>query len=95
MAILTTFTHTGDPDAMLKLAEEKLLSAARQAGAEGQISSTVLRTDEGIMIVNLWETEEGMRRAAEIVGPVAHACGLPPQQDWQMCEVIRHAHRHD
>jgi Ni,Fe-hydrogenase III large subunit len=31
-----------------------------------------------------------MRRASERVGPVARASGLPPQEDWQMYEVIVH-----
>jgi hypothetical protein len=43
--------------------------------------------------VNLWNDEEGMRRAAEIVGPVARASGLPPMEDWQMYEVLDHMHR--
>jgi hypothetical protein len=96
MAILTTFKHTGDPDAMMKLAEEKVVPAARQAGVqEGQISSAIVRTDDGIMLVNLWETEEGMRRAAKRIGPVVQASGLPPQEDWQMYEVLAHAERHN
>jgi hypothetical protein len=95
MAILTTFKHTGDPDEMVNLAEDKVRPAAQQAGAEeGQISSTIVRTEDGIMLINLWETEEGMRRAAERIGPVARASGLPPQQEWRMYEVLHHAQRH-
>jgi hypothetical protein len=91
MAILTTFKHTGDPEEMMRLADEKVRPVAREAGAEhGQISSTIVRTDDGIMLVNLWESEAGMRRASERVGPVAHASGLPPQEDWQMYEVLVH-----
>jgi hypothetical protein len=91
MAILTTFKHTGDPKEMMRLAEEKVRPAAQEAGAEhGQISSTIVRTDDGIMLVNLWESEEGMRRASECIGPVAQTSGLPPQEDWQMYEVIVH-----
>jgi hypothetical protein len=96
MAILTTFKHTGDPDEMFKLAEDKVRPAAQQAGGEeGQISSTIVRTSDGIMLVNLWETEEGMRRAAERIGSVARASGLPPQQDWRMYEVLHHTPHHD
>ena len=96
MPILTTFKHTGDPDAMLKLAQEKIIPAAQQAGLhEGRITTAVVRTEDGIMLVNLWETEAGMRRAAQRIGPVAQASGLPPQEDWHMYEVLAHAERHD
>jgi hypothetical protein len=91
MAILTTFKHAGDPEELMRLADEKVRPAAQEAGAEhGQISSTIVRTDDGIMLLNLWESEAGMRRASERIGPVARASGLPPQQDWQMYEVIVH-----
>lgn len=96
MAILTTFKHTGDPDVMFTLAEAKVRAIAQQAGAEeGQISTTIVRTEDGIMLINLWETEAGMRRAAARVGPVARASGLPPQQEWRMYEVLHHGQRHD
>jgi hypothetical protein len=42
------------------------------------------------MYVNVWEDEEGMRRAAEQVGPVARASGMPEQEDWQMYAVLLH-----
>ena len=45
MTILTTFKPTGDPEAMMKIAEEELLPATRQLGAtEGRISLAVVRT---------------------------------------------------
>ena len=91
MAILTTFKHTGDADEMMKLAADKVGPALREAGAEhGQLSSTIVRTSNGIMLFNLWESEAGMRRAAQHIGPIARASGLPPQEDWQMYEVILH-----
>jgi hypothetical protein len=95
MAILTTFTHTGDPEAIMKLVREKVRPTAQEAGdEEGRISITVVRTEDGVMVVNLWESEEGMRRAAARVGPVARASGLPAPQDWRMYEVLAHAERH-
>jgi hypothetical protein len=94
MTILTTFKHAGDPEALMRLAEAKVRPAAQEAGAaNGQISTTVVRTDDGIMLLNLWETEAGMRRAAERIGPVAQASGLPPQEDWKMYDVLAHAQR--
>jgi hypothetical protein len=95
MAILTTFKHTGDPKELFKLAEGRVRRVAQEAGGDnGQISTTIVRTEDGIMLVNLWESEEGMRRAADRIGPVAHASGLPPQEDWHMYEVLVHNERH-
>jgi|tagenome__1003787_1003787.scaffolds.fasta_scaffold20731971_2 hypothetical protein len=95
MAILTTFRHVGDPDEIMRIAQEKVRPTAQEAGGEeGRISITVVRTEDGVMMVSLWETEEGMRRAAARLEPVARASGLPPQRDWRMYEVLAHAERH-
>jgi hypothetical protein len=91
MAILTTFKVSGDPDELFALAREKIGPLAREAGvANGRIATTIARTDSGLMYVNVWENEEGMRRAAEQVGPVARDSGMPEQEDWQMYEVMLH-----
>ena len=96
MAVLTTFKQTGDPDAIKKIAEETLMPAIRRAGGtEGRISSAVVRTETGVMLVNLWESEEAMRRAADRVGPIVRASGMPPQDEWHMYEVLAHTERHD
>lgn len=43
MAILTMFKHTGDPDELMKLAEERVRPAVQAAGGEnGQISTTIV-----------------------------------------------------
>lgn len=91
MAILTTFRQSGDPDELFALMQDKLADVAREAGAaNGRISSTIVRTDSGIMLVNVWESEEGMERTAEQVGPIAREAGLPQQEDWQRYEVLAH-----
>jgi hypothetical protein len=92
MAILTTFKVTGDPDELLAIAREKVAPAANDIGpANGRISATIVRTDTGLMLVNVWETEEGMQRTAEQVGPIARDSGMPQQEDWQMYEVLDRA----
>lgn len=91
MAILTTFKVPGDPDELFAKMQEKVGPAAREAGAaNGRIAITILRTDDGLMFVNVWESEEGMRRTAETVGPIARDSGLPEQEDWQQYEVLLH-----
>lgn len=92
MAILTTFRVSGDPDELLRIVREELQSLVEEvAPANGRTSSTIVRTDTGLMIVNVWENEEGMRRTAERVGPIARERGMPEQEDWHMYEVLDQA----
>jgi hypothetical protein len=55
----------GDPDELrTKLSDVEEL-AGRKAGEYGGISSTVVRTDSGIMIINLWGDEEGRHKMGD------------------------------
>jgi len=65
MAVVSIMKMQGDPDElsdtlgrMTQLAEEK----AKQYGG---IATIMARTDDGLMIINLWETEEGRHRMAD------------------------------
>ncbi len=90
MAILTMFEVHGDPDEIVAAQEEKIApTAARVAAENGGISNTVVKTDEGVMIVNHWESEEGMRKASEQIRPIAQEAGLE-QVGWRQYEVLRH-----
>jgi hypothetical protein len=90
MAILTMFEVHGDPDEILAGQEEKISPTARPLFAEnGGISQTVVRTDDGIMMVNVWENEDGMRKVAEQVRPLADDLGFE-QVGWRQYEVLRH-----
>jgi hypothetical protein len=92
MAIVTMFKVSGDPDELLRITREELGPVVDEtAPANGRISSTIARTDTGLMIINVWEDEEGMRRTAERVGPIARERGMPEQEDWQMYEVLDRA----
>jgi steroid delta-isomerase-like uncharacterized protein len=66
MAVLSVMSIQGNPDDLLGRMEATLDPvAARKAPQYGAISSTVVRTDDGIKILNLWETEEGRHRMAD------------------------------
>src|SRR5438445_3129065 len=66
MAVLSVMAIQGNPDELLARMESTLDPvAARKAPQYGGISSTVVRTDVGIKILNLWETEEGRHRMAD------------------------------
>jgi hypothetical protein len=91
MAILTMFEIHGDPDELTAKMDQKIEPTARRAAAEnGGISSTVVRIDEGILIVNHWENVEGMEEVSAEVGPIARDAGLGAPQNWRQFEVLRH-----
>ena len=39
--------------------------ARRKAADYGGVSSTVVKTDDGIMLINMWDSEEGRHRMGE------------------------------
>ena len=56
----------GNTDELVaKMAEHVAPVAARLAPEFGGISSTMVRTDTGVMIVNLWKDDEGRHRFPE------------------------------
>jgi predicted ester cyclase len=66
MPVLSVMSIQGNPDELVARMKETVDPvAARKASLYGGISSTVVRTDDGITIYNLWETEEGRHRMAE------------------------------
>jgi hypothetical protein len=80
MAVLSVMSIQGNPDELLARMEATLDPvAARKAPQYGGISSTVVRTDDGIKILNLWETEEGRHRMADDpeIQDAVRAAGFP------------------
>ena len=66
MAVLSMMTIKGNPDELVRKVEETINPVAeRKAPQYGGISSTIVRTDDGIMIVNMWETEQGRHQMAD------------------------------
>jgi hypothetical protein len=91
VAILTTFEIHGDVDELAAQHRDVIDPIAQPIAEEnGNTSHTVVKTDKGIMIVNLWENEEGMEKTAAAVRPKAEEAGLPAPQNWCKYEVLRH-----
>jgi hypothetical protein len=63
--------------------------ASRLAAENGGISNTIVRTDQGVMVVNLWENEEGMEKVGAAIGPMASEAGIGERVGWRMFEVLR------
>ncbi|GAC1324588.1 MAG: hypothetical protein NVSMB25_22250 [Thermoleophilaceae bacterium] len=91
MAILTTFKIIGDPDELLALKKEHVDPVTMElAPKHGGISHTVVKTSDGLMMLNLWQDETGMNEVADHVAPIAQKAGLPRPQDHQQYEVLQH-----
>jgi steroid delta-isomerase-like uncharacterized protein len=66
MAVLSVMSIDGDPDELVaRFAETLEPVGRRRAPLYGGISTTIVRTDDGVTIYNLWQTEEGRHRMAE------------------------------
>lgn len=94
MAYLTMFRIEGDPDELLAFKQEKLDPiVAPAAQANGAIEHIVVKTDSGLMIVNVWETLEGSERTNEVAQRAVQEAGGPmagaPPQGWQAYEIVQ------
>jgi len=59
---------TGDPDELLKWKQEEMDPYMRpKAVKHGAISQTVVKTEDGIMMINFWSTPEGRHTMGEEV----------------------------
>ncbi|MDX6547470.1 MAG: hypothetical protein QOG33_1020 [Gaiellales bacterium] len=91
MMVMSIMRFEGDPDELRERMTDLEKVAERLAPEMGGISSTVVRTDDGLMIVNLWKDEQARHKMAdhpEIQAAVRDA-GLPaPHADGY--EVLAH-----
>jgi hypothetical protein len=80
MAVLSMMRVQGDPEALAAGVREHLVPVGeRLAEKHGGLFNVVAKTDDGVLIVNLWETDEGRHAmAAEPeVQAAVQAAGLP------------------
>ncbi len=90
MPILTTFKILGDPDELIKEKQEKVDPITRDvAPANGGMEHLVARTDDGLLIINVWENEEGMEKTSAAVMEKAEELGLKKPTDWHQYELLQ------
>jgi steroid delta-isomerase-like uncharacterized protein len=66
MAVLSAMSIAGNADELVARFAETLEPVGRRiAPRYGGISTTIVRTDDGITVYNLWQTEEGRHKMAE------------------------------
>jgi len=65
MAVVSIMELTGDAEELFRKMEGTRELSERKAREYGGIASIIARTDDGAMIINLWETEEGRHKMAD------------------------------
>ena len=82
MAVVSMMRFPGNPDELAAKAREHLYPVSEQLAAKhgGLVTIMARDGDDGILIINVWETEEGrhaMSEEPEILEAVS-AAGFPP-----------------
>ena len=66
MRRLTIMSATGDPDDLLAAKREHIDPVMNRRAVEfGNIFHVAARTPDGMIVINLWESEEGSEQAAQ------------------------------
>lgn len=91
MPVVSMMRMNGDGDALFaKINEHVDPVSERLAPQHGGLLNIVAKTDDGVLIINLWETEEGRHEmAAEPeIQQALQASGLP-RPNFEGYEVLR------
>jgi len=88
MAVLSIMKVQGDADELMERMARMREVAARKAKEYNGVASIVARTDDGIMIVNLWADDEGRHKMADDpeMREQIESAGLRP--DFEAYEVL-------
>ncbi len=90
MAVVSMMRISGDPDDLAAKIRQHLAPAGRElAPGHGGLGTIVCRTDDGVMVVNLWEHDEGRHAMADepLIQEAVRAAGFP-QPAFEGYEVI-------
>ncbi len=90
MAVVSMMRISGDPDELAaKIAEHVDPVGRRLAPKHGALGRILAKTDDGVLAINLWKTEEGRHAMAEEpeIQEGVRAAGLP-QPHFEGFEVV-------
>jgi hypothetical protein len=91
MPYLTVFELEGDPDELLEIKRARVDRIAQDAAREnGGIAHMVAKTDNGLIVFNLFEREDGAEKVAEKVRPIAMGVGLPAPAYRREYELVQY-----
>jgi hypothetical protein len=95
MAVVSMMRFQGDPEELAAKIDEHVDPVSRRlAPQHGGLANLVARTDDGVLVINLWRDEEGrhaMAQEPEIQQAVG-AAGLP-QPNFDGYEVLHYTIR--
>jgi hypothetical protein len=89
MAVVSMMRMSGDTDELLAKIQEHVEPVGRElAPGHGGLGNIVCRTDDGILVINLWEHDRGRHdmAAESAIQEAVTAAGLP-QPDFEGYEV--------
>jgi hypothetical protein len=91
VAVVSIMEFSGDPEELKVQMSNVEEVASRKAAEYGGVSSTVVRTDDGIMLFNMWSDEEGRHKMAEDpeIRQAIQDAGMPPPSA-KGYEVLEH-----
>ena len=81
----------GDPEELRERSRALNEVSRRKAAEYGGVSTTVVKTDNGVMIINMWEDEEGRHKMGDDpeMRQAIQEAGLPPPSA-KGYEVLEH-----
>jgi hypothetical protein len=95
MPVVSMMRMHGDTnDLLARLQEHVMPVGTRLSEKHGGLGTIVARTDDGVLVINLWETEEGrqaMAQEPDVLAALASG-GFPPPS-FEGYEVLWHAIR--
>jgi hypothetical protein len=65
MAVISMMRVSGDTQELAEMMRKMAPLARQVAPKHGGLGTIVARTDDGILVINLWKTEEGRHAMAE------------------------------
>jgi hypothetical protein len=89
--VVSIMEFSGDPEEIGQKMSGIEEVAGRKAAGYGGISSTIVKTDDGVMIINMWDNADGRHRMAEDpeMRQAIQDAGMPPPSA-KGYEVIKH-----
>ncbi len=81
MAVVSMMRFSGDADELAQKMREHIHPVGQELGPKhGGLGFILARTDDGVLAINLWETEEGRHAMAEepAIQAALQAAGFPP-----------------
>ena len=78
--VVSIMEFQGDPQELKSKMSAVDEVASRKASEYGGVSSTVVKTDTGVMIINMWDNAEGRHKMADDpeMRQAIQEAGLPP-----------------